>query len=195
MMYQTSWSHAKQRVGITATHILFLFSLLFVPASFAAQNGQSQSMTHSGAGSDAWTGDVTPITAQDWNRDRAAHLLERAGFGGTPQEIDRLTAMTPKEAVEWLVNYQEVDNSHIAPFDESGIFDPPVEPFPKSRADAVRIARATGQAMGVKVKPGGDRPLQPVVDRFFYWLRANRLGRLAGWTVVGRADADHEPAA
>ena len=24
-------------------------------------------------------------------------------------------------------------------------------------------------------KPGGNRPLQPVVDKFFYWLRASRL--------------------
>jgi len=29
--------------------------------------------------------------------------------------------------------------------------------------------------MGVKVKPSGDRPLQPVVNRFFYWLRADYL--------------------
>jgi uncharacterized protein (DUF1800 family) len=29
--------------------------------------------------------------------------------------------------------------------------------------------------MGVKPKPSGDRPLQPVVDRFFYWLRADLL--------------------
>jgi len=31
----------------------------------------------------AWQNDLTPITGKDWNRDFAAHLLERAGFGGT----------------------------------------------------------------------------------------------------------------
>ena len=31
---------------------------------------------------------------------RAAHLLERAGFGGTPEEIARLAAMTPRQAVD-----------------------------------------------------------------------------------------------
>lgn len=127
------------------------------------------------AGPDSWVGDLTPITSADWSRDRAAHLLERAGFGGTPEEVDRLAAMTPQAAVRWLVEFQKIKNDHLPPFDESGIFDPPVEPFPKSRVDAVRIARATGEAMGVKVKPSGDRPLQPVVNRFFYWLRADYL--------------------
>ena len=127
------------------------------------------------AGPDSWAGDLTPITAADWSRDRAAHLLERAGFGGSPEEIDRLAAMTPQAVVQWLVEFQKIKNDHLPPFDESGIFDPPVEPFPKSRVDAVRIARANGEAMGVKVKPGGDRPLQPVVNRFFYWLRADYL--------------------
>ena len=31
--------------------------------------------------------DLTPIAPADWNYDFAAHLLERAGFGGTPEEI------------------------------------------------------------------------------------------------------------
>jgi len=29
----------------------------------------------------------------NWSRDDAAHLLRRAGFGGTPVQIDRLFAM------------------------------------------------------------------------------------------------------
>ena len=135
------------------------------------------------AGPAAWAGDLTPITAAEWSRDRAAHLLERAGFGGTPEEIDRLAAMKPEAAVRQLVQYQKVNNTHLVPFEESGIYDPPVEPFPKSRADAVRMARANGEAMGVKVKTDGDRPLQPVVNRFFYWLRADYLEvrRAAQW--------------
>jgi uncharacterized protein (DUF1800 family) len=146
------------------------------------------------AGPDTWVNDLTPITAADWSRDRAAHLLERAGFGETPEEIDRLAAMTPEAAVKRLVEYQKVENNHLRPFDESGIYDPPVEPFPKSRADAVRIAKANGEAMGVKVKPEGDRPLQPVVNRFFYWLRADYLEvrRAAQWWVQ-RMLTTHRP--
>ena len=31
--------------------------------------------------------DLRPIGTDEWNLDRAGHLLERAGFGGTPEEI------------------------------------------------------------------------------------------------------------
>jgi hypothetical protein len=135
------------------------------------------------AGPALWTDDLTPIAKADWSRNRAAHLLERAGFGGTPEEVDRLAAMTPEEAMRWLVQYQSVENKHLPPFEESGIFDPTIEPFPKSREEVVRIAREKGEAMGVKVKPGGDRPLQPIVNRFFYWLRADvmEMHRAGQW--------------
>ena len=42
-----------------------------------------------------WQNDLAPIGATDWNYDFAAHLLERAGFGGTPEEIQALAKMTP----------------------------------------------------------------------------------------------------
>ena len=56
-----------------------------------------------GAGPIAWVGDLTPISPDEWSYDRAAHLLERAGFGGTPAEVQRLASMTPTEAVDDLV--------------------------------------------------------------------------------------------
>src|SRR5215510_3669209 len=158
-------------------------TLVFSCAVMVHEGSAAEKTQDLRAGPDSWTGDLTPISAAEWNRDRAAHLLERAGFGGTPEEIDRLAAMTPAAAVRWLVEYQKVENNHLRPFEESGIYDPPVEPFPKSRADAVRMAKANGEAMGVKVKPGGERPLQPVVNRFFYWLRADyyEIRRAAQW--------------
>jgi uncharacterized protein (DUF1800 family) len=39
-----------------------------------------------------------------WSHDDAAHLLRRAGFGGTPEQIDRLHAMGKAKAVEYLLN-------------------------------------------------------------------------------------------
>lgn len=152
----------------TAT-VLFLVVVLVSAANAAEKQSDLR------AGPETWIGDLTAITAADWSRDRAAHLLERAGFGGTPEEIDRLAAMTPEAAVRWLVDYQKIDNNSLKPFDESGIYDPPLEPFPKSRPEVTRWAKEKGEAMGVKVKPEGDRPLQPVVNRFFYWLRADYL--------------------
>src|SRR5579862_2120630 len=72
------------------------------------------------AGPAAWQNDLTPITPKHWYRDLAAHLLERAGFGGTPAEIDALAKMTPAQAIARLVRYEGTDVSHLPPFDESG---------------------------------------------------------------------------
>ena len=126
-------------------------------------------------GPDNWKGDPTPVTQSDWSYDRAGHLLERLGFGGTPAEIQALADMTPQEAVDWLVDYGKINNDIVPEFDESGIFDPAMEPFPRSRAEAVQWARDMGHSMGVSVKPGGDRPYQHVVNKYFYYLRSNRL--------------------
>lgn len=129
------------------------------------------------------TESLSPISAADWSLDRAAHLLERAGFGGTPADAERLAQMSPEVAVASLVNYRHIDNSHLLPFDESGFWEPSFKDFPVSRPAATELAERNGAAMGVRVKPSGDRPLQPVTNRFFYWLRATVLEtrRLAFW--------------
>ena len=132
----------------------------------------------------AWTDDLSPIAAGEWTYARAAHLLERASFGATPEEIARVAAMTPSQAVDWLVDYEKTDNGALVPFDESGIWDPGMDPFPPSRAEAVRLARGRGEGLGEKVLPAGaQRRLQPVVDKFFYSLYANRIetDRLGLW--------------
>ena len=136
-----------------------------------------------GPGPASWQGDLTPISADDWSYDRAAHLLERAGFGGTPEEIAALAAMTPEAAVGHLVDYEAVGNDHLPPFEPSDIHDPGLVGFPPSRPATTELAKATGEALGVQVKPSGNRPLQPVVNKFFYWLRASMLEtrRIAYW--------------
>jgi hypothetical protein len=135
------------------------------------------------AGPAAWQNDLTPIGAANWNYDFAAHLLERAGFGGTPEEINALAKMTPAQAVARLVRFQGVDASPLPAFDASGVHDPGIEPFPPSRPAVTDLAKKNGEALGIKVKPDGNRRLQPVVDKFFFWLRASVLEthRVAYW--------------
>jgi uncharacterized protein (DUF1800 family) len=131
-----------------------------------------------------WTGDLTPISSSDWTYDRAAHLMDRAGFGATPEEIERLARLTPQQAIDRLVDYEGVDSSTARPFEESGVWDRGMDPFPPSRADAVRQARERGEALGVRALPeGSPRRLQPIVDKFFYGLRANSIEtqRLSVW--------------
>ncbi|HZR01657.1 MAG TPA: DUF1800 domain-containing protein [Burkholderiales bacterium] len=147
-----------------------------------------------GPGPANWTGDLQPIEAKDWSFDRAAHLLERAGFGGTPEEIATLAAVAPQRAVQTLVDYRSIDNSHLQPFDESGVWDDALDPFPVSRPATTDQAKGQGEALGVQLKPTGNRRMQPVVNRFFYWLRASRLetNRAAYWWA-NRMLATHRP--
>lgn len=150
-----------------------------IASSAIAARGQT-----SGAGPGEWSNDLSPIAASEWSHDRAAHLLERAGFGATPQEIERFAAMTPQRAVDELVDYEGIDDRGQPTFDESRIWDAGMDPFPPSRAEAVRIARERGEGLGEKVLPEGTpRRLQPVVDKFFYSLTANNIEtqRLGLW--------------
>jgi uncharacterized protein (DUF1800 family) len=148
--------------------VLAVYALLVNPIIYAA--------------SPDWSGDLTPITRKDWNAQRAAHLLERAGFGATPAEISRFAAMAPEAAVRQLVYHKHIAND-LPLFDDSGAHDPGLEPFPASRPAATDLAKDKGESMGIKVKPTGNRRLQPVANKFFYWLRASRLetNRVAYW--------------
>jgi hypothetical protein len=132
---------------------------------------------------DGWEEDISSISPSDWTPEWARHLLDRAGFGGPPEEVARLAAMTPEAAVAWFIDFNAVDDSHLPPFEHSGIYDPSLTPFPPTRPAATRLAAETGAAMGVAAKPAGPRRLQPVADRFFFWLRASMLEtrRVGNW--------------
>jgi hypothetical protein len=139
----------------------------------------------------SWVGDLRPIDAGDWNAARAAHLLERAGFGATPEEARRLAALTPPQAVQRLLAPSRV--APLPPFDHSGVHHPGLDPFPPGRPATTDLAKAQGQALGIQVKPAGNRPLQPVVDEFFYWLRGSRLEthRVAYWWADRMLRSEH----
>lgn len=50
--------------------------------------------------------DAGPLDgSSEWSRTHAAHLLRRAGFGGTPEQIDHLTELGRVRAVEFLLDY------------------------------------------------------------------------------------------
>ena len=126
--------------------------------------------------------DLAPITPRDWNAQTVRHLYSRAGFGVSLAEARRLAEMSPARVVRALTRPPRTA-IRAEPFVASDIFDAGLDPFPPSRPAATELAKRQGHALGVSVKPGGDRPLQPVVNKFFYWLRASRLetDRVAYW--------------
>jgi uncharacterized protein (DUF1800 family) len=47
------------------------------------------------------------LSAGKWDYTMAAHLLNRAGFGGTPDEIEKLASLGHEKAVNYLVDYEK----------------------------------------------------------------------------------------
>jgi uncharacterized protein (DUF1800 family) len=51
---------------------------------------------------------LKPLSKDCWNYETAAHLLNRAGFGGTPEEIARLTGLGHDAALSSLLDYEKI---------------------------------------------------------------------------------------
>jgi len=51
---------------------------------------------------------LAPLTPREWNYTTAAHLLNRAGFGGPPAEIEKLVALGPDRAVDGFVDFEKI---------------------------------------------------------------------------------------
>jgi uncharacterized protein (DUF1800 family) len=58
-------------------------------------------------------GGLKPLAAAAWDRDKARHLLWRAGFGGTAEEVDRLCALGLHRAVDSLVDYHRLPEPSV----------------------------------------------------------------------------------
>lgn len=60
-----------------------------------------------------------PIAASDFGLPQARHLLRRAAFGGTPAQVEAVHEMGLDKAVDFIVDYDQIDASHmvIPPFD------------------------------------------------------------------------------
>src|SRR5256885_12536089 len=71
-----------------------------------------------------------PDSDTPFDRFKAAHLLSRAGFGGTPDEIEKVMKLGPMDAVDWLMDFPD------APAEEQSRTDVPdlssVEGYPKN---------------------------------------------------------------
>lgn len=70
---------------------------------------------------------MQPLPAKQWNREMAAHLLRRAGFGGSPVEVDRLAEMGLDAAVDSMIDYQNVGYDVAPP-----LIDPMVRESPRT---------------------------------------------------------------
>lgn len=79
---------------------------------------------------------LSPLPVAKWNYSTAAHLLNRAGFGGTPVEVEELAELGLDGAVDRLVDFERIPD------------DTPVPPWAKpdpARLDYQRQIQALNQ--------------------------------------------------
>src|SRR5438034_6115108 len=105
----------------------------------------------------------TPLSAQQWNYETAAHLLNRAGFGGTPAEIEAARGRGLDATVHDLVDAS----------DDSANVPPPAWAHPGN------ISKMRMHVRGLKTEPGERRKRrheirkmegENIVDLRRWWL-------------------------
>lgn len=95
-------------------------------------------------------GGLKPLAADAWNIAKARHLLVRAGFGGTPQQVEKLHAMGLYKAVDYLVDF------HRQPAAAAALDGAPLTPAPPLE-DKLRNAFVRQQAASVRQSITGDQ--------------------------------------
>jgi hypothetical protein len=108
-----------------------------------------------------------PTAGNPWNRVKAAHLLNRAGFGGTPEQIARVASMRPEAAVDDLLDYERS----------------PEVPFPD--VDFSELRELYGALLRARRERADQRTVRELANqidranrRKFQELRANWIGRM-----------------
>lgn len=105
----------------------------------------------------------------DWNYRYAAHLLNRAGFGGTPVDIAKLQSMGAKQAVEYLLDYEHQPED----------FPPPAWAHPNSeeeRQAQLALKNATPEQRTQLQKETRRRYQQQMLELRYWWLQKMTYG-------------------
>ena len=106
---------------------------------------------------------LTPLPASKWNDATAAHLLNRAGFGGTPDEIERTRQKGLTAAVRDLVDVKS----------EAANVPPPAWAHPRNiRAQRMEIkaAKDRGENFQSKIREVRMMEGDEMIDLRRWWL-------------------------
>jgi uncharacterized protein (DUF1800 family) len=58
---------------------------------------------------------LKPLSNDGWHLESAAHLLNRAGFGGSPAEIQSLADLGHEQAISSLIDYEKIPDPTLNP--------------------------------------------------------------------------------
>lgn len=116
---------------------------------------------------------LKPISKEAFGFNEARHLLWRAGFGGTSEQVHLLASWGPTKAVDYIVNYDAIkpDVSLDQQFD-ADIMRPPTPEEKRRAADARRARDEEGLAQLQKerqARQAQDREQLQQMQR--WWLR------------------------
>ena len=114
---------------------------------------------------------LNPLPPQKWSFETAAHLLNRAGFGGTPEEIEALHQAGLEAAVDGLLHPPSEPGEEEE--DKSG---------PWMTPENLRIKRHEGQRLRAnlaenrkKIRERRQERLDEILDLRLWWLERMRV--------------------
>ena len=107
------------------------------------------------------------ISSKKWDYTKAAHLLNRAGFGGPPAEIQKLAGLGLEGAVTHLLDYEKIP-------------DPTPNPeWARPNPEEVKKYREAVRTGTPEEKKQAQREQQQIIQRRILELRGWWLQRMA----------------
>jgi uncharacterized protein (DUF1800 family) len=112
---------------------------------------------------------LEPLPTSQWNTATAAHLMNRAGFGGSPQDIENLRQLGLDRAVSWFVDYEKIPDNTPAP--------DWAEPDPEmlARRQAIQGA-ADPETRRMLQQQQSEELNSQMADLRYWWIRRMALG-------------------
>jgi uncharacterized protein (DUF1800 family) len=109
------------------------------------------------------------LPGNQWTADTAAHLMNRAGFGGSPSAIENLRALGMNKAVSWFLDYERITDNTPAP--------DWAQPDPQliARREAIRNA-ADPETKRMLQQQQYQEENAEMADLRYWWIRRMALG-------------------
>ena len=111
---------------------------------------------------------LTPLSDKQWNFATAAHLLNRAGFGGPPAEIEHLVQLGPDKAVAYLLDYDKIPDSTPNPAW--------AKPDPKRREKFMAMRKASAEERRELQRQERQTEREHIMELRSWWLRRMAKG-------------------
>jgi len=112
---------------------------------------------------------LEPLPGRLWNTETAAHLMNRAGFGGSPTDIENLRQMGLGRAVSWFIDYERIPDDTPAPD-----WAHP-DPDAIARREAIRNA-ADPETRQMLQQQQNQEQVTQMAELRYWWVRRMALG-------------------